>query len=134
MTASKAREHAYLPHSTCRVGVALMCTDGTIVKGTSVDNTSYGVYSDSFELDRCPCTGRLTYMNAIVRICLLPLTHFPSLPTHNRTKEKERLARSLSCRAYTPSASRIHLPRPNAKWDGARDVITPFHPAAYVPT
>ncbi|KAF8553005.1 cytidine deaminase, partial [Imleria badia] len=40
--ATKAREHAYFPHSNFRVGAALMCTDGTIIKGTSIDNASYG--------------------------------------------------------------------------------------------
>jgi hypothetical protein len=44
--ASQAREYAYFPHSNFRVGAALMCTDGTIVKGTSIDNASYGVCSD----------------------------------------------------------------------------------------
>ncbi|KAF8141355.1 cytidine deaminase [Boletus edulis] len=40
--AIQAREYAYFPQSNFRVGAALICTDGTIVKGASIDNASYG--------------------------------------------------------------------------------------------
>ncbi|KAG8221068.1 cytidine deaminase, partial [Butyriboletus roseoflavus] len=40
--AIQAREHAYSPYSNFRVGAGLICTDGTISKGASIDNASYG--------------------------------------------------------------------------------------------
>ncbi len=34
---------SYSPYSRFRVGAALLCGDGTIVKGTNVENRSYGL-------------------------------------------------------------------------------------------
>ncbi|KAG6335589.1 hypothetical protein ID866_3505 [Astraeus odoratus] len=37
-----AKEYSYSPYSKFRVGAALLCADGTIVKGTNIENASYG--------------------------------------------------------------------------------------------
>ncbi|MCF7929487.1 MAG: cytidine deaminase [Spirochaetia bacterium] len=40
--AKEASEHSYSPYSRFRVGAALLCEDGTIIKGANIENRSYG--------------------------------------------------------------------------------------------
>ncbi len=41
--ARKARAHSYAPYSKFNVGAALLCDDGTIVRGCNVESGSYGL-------------------------------------------------------------------------------------------
>lgn len=41
--AEKASENSYSPYSKFRVGAALLCEDGEIIKGANIENRSYGL-------------------------------------------------------------------------------------------
>lgn len=40
--AMAARNNSYAPYSKYRVGAAILCADGNIVKGSNIENASYG--------------------------------------------------------------------------------------------
>ena len=41
--AEKAAENSYSPYSRFRVGAALLCKDGEIIRGTNIENRSFGL-------------------------------------------------------------------------------------------
>ncbi len=41
--ALEAQKLAYVPYSHFKVGAAVLCKDGTIVKGANIENAAYGV-------------------------------------------------------------------------------------------
>lgn len=41
--AQEARESAYAPYSKFKVGAAVLCADGSIIKGCNVENASFGL-------------------------------------------------------------------------------------------
>jgi cytidine deaminase len=43
LEAQKIAQKAYAPYSKFRVGAALLCKDGTIVRGVNVENRSFGL-------------------------------------------------------------------------------------------
>ena len=43
--AKKAYAQGYAPYSDYRVGAALLCSDGTVITGCNVENSSYGLSS-----------------------------------------------------------------------------------------
>jgi cytidine deaminase len=54
--ARAARELAYTPYSTFKVGAALACHDGRVFRGCNVENASYGL---------CNCAERTAFFSAI---------------------------------------------------------------------
>ena len=55
--AIEARELSYSPYSNFKVGSALLCKDGTIFKGSNVENASYPL---------CMCGDRNALYNAMM--------------------------------------------------------------------
>jgi cytidine deaminase len=77
-SARQAREHAHAPFSNFKVGAALECSDGQIVTGCNVENSSYGLSM---------CAERVAIFKAISegfhsfkRIAVLADTHSPVRP------------------------------------------------------
>ncbi len=40
--AKEAMTHSYSPYSGCKVGAALLCTDGTVYQGCNIENAAFG--------------------------------------------------------------------------------------------
>ena len=55
--AIEARELSYSPYSNFKVGAALLCKDGTIFKGSNIENASYPL---------CMCGERNALYNALM--------------------------------------------------------------------
>jgi cytidine deaminase len=56
-SAIQARDLSYSPYSNFKVGAALLCKDGTIFKGSNIENASYPL---------CMCAERNALYNAMM--------------------------------------------------------------------
>lgn len=54
--AIQARKSSYCPYSGFMVGAALLCTDGTVIRGCNVENSAYGATN---------CAERTAFYTAI---------------------------------------------------------------------
>ena len=53
-----AKQHSHSPYSKFRVGAALRCADGTIVRGCNIENASFGLTN---------CAERVAIQTAVAR-------------------------------------------------------------------
>lgn len=67
--ACEARKLSYSPYSGFRVGAALLCTDGTVITGTNVENASLGlsICAERSAVARAVSEGRREYQ--AIAIC-----------------------------------------------------------------
>lgn len=56
--AIEARKHSYAPYSKFLVGAALLCEDGTVIKGCNIENSTYGATN---------CAERTAFFTAIAQ-------------------------------------------------------------------
>ncbi len=68
--AKKASEYTYSPYSNFPVGAAVLTGDGTIIRGTNVENASYGltICAERTALGHAVSTGK-TNVKAIAVYC-----------------------------------------------------------------
>lgn len=76
-----AREFAYCPYSKFRVGAALLSKSGEIIKGSNIENASYGIPLTTFvqtlhsahltvRLGGTICAERTAFVKAVVSLIL----------------------------------------------------------------
>jgi cytidine deaminase len=76
-TENLAKEYSYSPYSDFRVGAALLASNGDIIKGTNVENASYGellkknkagklALRGSYYLGGTTCAERTVVVKAVV--------------------------------------------------------------------
>ncbi len=71
-----AMKHSYAPYSNINVGVALLCDDGSIYKGTNVENASYGITicAERVALFKAVSEGRRKFKTIMIVSNAGPLT------------------------------------------------------------
>ncbi|KAF9497544.1 cytidine deaminase-like protein [Pleurotus eryngii] len=77
MHAFQAKEKAYHRHSDFSAGAALLCTDGQVITGCSVDNAAYGVSTcaEQVAIVKAVSEGRRSFAGlAIVSDLFVPIT------------------------------------------------------------
>ena len=68
--AAGAREMAYSPYSGYKVGVALLCEDGTVYTGCNVENISYGgtICAERTAVVKAVSEGRKQYIRIAISV------------------------------------------------------------------
>lgn len=70
-TARETSKLAYAPYSRYRVGAALLMGDGSIVGGTNVENSSYGltICAERSAIARAIAEGRQPHGFSLIAVC-----------------------------------------------------------------
>ena len=76
--ARAAAQQAYAPYSRFAVGAAILCDDGTVVRGCNVENAAYGL-SNCAERTAV-FSARAAGMREVIAVCIYTPTAVPTPP------------------------------------------------------
>ncbi|KAH0836912.1 hypothetical protein J3R83DRAFT_8728 [Lanmaoa asiatica] len=76
-----AKSYAYVPYSKFRVGAALLCADGTVIKGCNVENAAYGgtICAERTAIVKAVSEGKRDFVAMAVTTCVSPPSHPPTI-------------------------------------------------------
>ncbi|KAF9232444.1 cytidine deaminase [Melanogaster broomeanus] len=66
--AIEAKEYTYTPYSKFRVGAALLCEDGSVIKGSNIENASYaaGICAERTAISKAVSEGKNKFSALVV--------------------------------------------------------------------